>query len=58
MENIMAMVGSSTLMGGNGRGSSPSERVSPMLASVSPATATISPGPASSISRRRRPWVP
>ncbi len=51
----MASVGSSTWMGGSGRGSSGSVTVSPIVTSSMPATATMSPAAASAISTRRRP---
>ena len=44
--------GSSTWVSGNGRGSSGSASVSPIVTSARPATAMISPGPASSTSTR------
>ncbi len=55
---VIESVGSSTAIAGNGRGSSGSERVSPIDIFPIPATAIISPGPASSISTRSRASVP
>src|SRR3990170_4300113 len=58
----MRTVGSSTRMGGSGRGSAGSAMVSPMPISATPATATMSPARASSMGSRDRPanvksWV-
>ncbi len=49
---VIEMAGSSTVISGNGRGSSGSARVSPMVISGMPATATMSPGPAESAETR------
>ena len=48
MPMVRERLGSSTAIGGRGRGSSGSASVSPMVTSARPATATISPGPADS----------
>ena len=47
MPTVIASAGSSTLTGGNGRGSAGSAIVSPIITSGRPASAMISPGPAS-----------
>ena len=49
---VIASEGSSTVMAGNGRGSSASASVSPMVTSSIPDTPMSSPGPASSTSTR------
>src|SRR5699024_6374813 len=49
---VMEIAGSSTVMGGRGRGSSASVSVSPIMMSSMPATATISPACASSAGTR------
>ncbi|MNC95458.1 hypothetical protein D3C83_125830 [compost metagenome] len=55
IEKIIAMVGSSTLIAGSGRGSVGLEMVSPIATASSPAMATMSPGPAAAISARSSP---
>ena len=52
MPIVIASEGSSTPITGNGRGSSGSASVSPIVTSGRPATAISSPGPASSASTR------
>ena len=52
MPIVIDSAGSSTVITGNGRGSSGSASVSPIVISAKPATATRSPGPASSTGTR------
>ena len=57
MPTVIESDGSSTVITGNGRGSSGSASVSPIVTSGMPATAMISPAPASSASTRSRASV-
>ena len=52
MPTVIERLGSSTMSGGSGRGSSASASVSPIVISGMPATAMMSPGPASSAGTR------
>jgi hypothetical protein len=54
---VIEIAGSSTVIGGSGRGSSGSARVSPIVMSGIPATAMMSPGPADSALTRSRAAV-
>ena len=54
-EKLMAMVGSSILMGGSGWGSSSAQKDSPMVIPGIPAMATMSPTAVSAVSSRLRP---